>query len=338
MSPLSRRVEKWIRRQDLIPPGGDVTCLVSAGADSTCLWHVLGALGYGVSAVHVDHGLRGEESDADARFCAELMNADVIDARGASQRGGAGHARLSSEAELRDARYLLTAGRGLRATGHTASDQVETVLYRLVASASTKAIKPKREDGVVRPLLPVWREETEAYCREHGLGFRVDSSNADTKRGLIRDEVLPLLRRLHPGADANLLALAEERPRLPRGLERTLAELLGSTAGTKSVDLGDGIRAVREYEVVRLEGRVDFGPWRIESEVPDLVVRTRRPGDRLAGRRKKVQDLLVDAKVPRAERDGWPLVVAGEDVVAVPGIAEAPGWEGAVRAWKDAEQ
>jgi tRNA(Ile)-lysidine synthase len=266
------------------------------------------------------------------------MNADVIDARGASERGGAGPARLASEAELRDARYLLTAGRGLRATGHTASDQVETVLYRLVASASTKAIKPKREDGVVRPLLPVWREETEAYCREHGLGFRVDSSNADTKRGLIRDEILPLLRRLHPGADANLLALAEERPRLPRGLERTLAELLGSTAGTKSVDLGDGIRAVREYEVVRLEGRVDFGPWRIESEVPDLVVRTRRPGDRLAGRRKKVQDLLVDAKVPRAERDAWPLVVSGEDVVAVPGIAEAPGWEGAVRAWKDAGQ
>jgi tRNA(Ile)-lysidine synthase len=338
MSPLSRRVERWIRREDLIPSGGDVTCLVSAGADSTCLWHVLRALGYGVSAVHVDHGLRGEESDADARFCAELMNADVIDARGASERGGAGPARLASEAELRDARYLLTAGRGLRATGHTASDQVETVLYRLVASASTKAIKPKREDGVVRPLLPVWREETEAYCREHGLGFRVDSSNADTKRGLIRDEILPLLRRLHPGADANLLALAEERPRLPRGLERTLAELLGSTAGTKSVDLGDGIRAVREYEVVRLEGRVDFGPWRIESEVPDLVVRTRRPGDRLAGRRKKVQDLLVDAKVPRAERDAWPLVVSGEDVVAVPGIAEAPGWEGAVRAWKDAGQ
>ena len=61
------------------------------------------------------------------------------------------------------------------------------------------------------------------------------------------------------------------------------------------------------------------------------------PGDRLAGRRKKVQDLLVDAKVPRDERDAWPLVVSGDEVVAVPGIAEAPGWEGAVRAWKDTE-
>ena len=182
----------------------------------------------------------------------------------------------------------------------------------------------------------VWREETEAYCREHGLAFRVDSSNADTKRGLIRNEILPLLRRLHPGADRNLLSLAEERPRLPRALERTLAELLSSRAGTKSADLGSDLRAVREYDTVRLEGRVSFGPWRLESDASGLVIRTRRPGDRLAGRRKKVQDLFVDAKVPRAERDEWPLVVSGDEVVAVPGIAEAPGWEGTVRAWKDA--
>ena len=64
-----------IRRHDLIPPGGEVTCLVSGGADSTCLWHVLGALGYRVSAVHVNHGLRGDESDGDARFCAEVLGA-----------------------------------------------------------------------------------------------------------------------------------------------------------------------------------------------------------------------------------------------------------------------
>jgi tRNA(Ile)-lysidine synthase len=183
----------------------------------------------------------------------------------------------------------------------------------------------------------VWRDETEAYCRERGLLFRVDSSNRSTKRGLIRDEILPLLRELHPAAEKNLLALAGERPRLPRTLERTLAELLASRAGTKSADLGSGIRAVREYGTVRLEGRVSFGPWTLESERPGLAVRTRRPGDRLAGRRKKVQDLFVDAKVPRVERDSWPIVVAGEEVVAVPGVAEAPGWEGVVRAWKERE-
>ena len=243
-----------------------------------------------------------------------------------------------TEAEFADhLSRRLAAGRGLRATGHTASDQVETVLYRLVSSGSTKGIKVRREDGVVRPLLEVWRDETEAYCQEHGLAFRIDSSNAGTKRGLVRDEILPLLRRLHPGAERNLLALAGERPRLPRALERTLADLLGSTAGTRTADLGHGIRAVREYDELRLEGSVRFGPWRLESELPGLVVRTRRPGDRLAGRRKKVQDLFVDAKVPRTERDTWPLVVSGGEVVAVPGVAEAPGWEGAVRAWKDTD-
>jgi tRNA(Ile)-lysidine synthase len=229
----------------------------------------------------------------------------------------------------------LTARHGLRATGHTASDQVETVLYRLVSSGTTKGIRAHREDGVVRPLLTVWREETEEHCRQHGLAFRVDSTNRDTKRGLIREEIIPLLRRLHPAADRNLFALAEAEARLPRALERTLAELLSSTAGTKSADLGRGVRAVREYGALRLEGRVEFGPWRLESTVPGLVVRTRRPGDRLAGRRKKVQDLFVDAKVPSRERDDWPLVVSGDEVVAVPGIAEAPGWEGTVRAWKD---
>ncbi len=327
-SAVATRVEESIRRLDLIAPGGEVVCLVSGGADSTCLWHVLGALGYRVSAVHVNHGVRGDESNEDARHCGELMGAVVLKPSGSEPQG-------RREADLRKVRYRLTEGRGLRATGHTASDQVETIVYRLVSSGSTKAIKVKREDGVVRPLLSVWRDETETYCREHGLEFRVDSSNADTKRGLIRSEILPLLRQLHPAADENLLALAEAAPRLPRALERTLAELLSSTDGTKAADLGGDVRAVREYDEVRLEGRVTFGPWRLESTRPGLSVRTRRPGDRLAGRRKKVQDLLVDAKVPKTERDAWPLVVSGDDVVCVPGIVDAPGWEGAVRTWKD---
>ena len=90
---------------------------------------------------------------------------------------------------------------------------------------------------------------------------------------------------------------------------------------------------MRTYDTLRLEGAVEWGPWRLESDVPGLVVRSRRPGDRIAGRGRKVQDVLVDAKVPRDERDAWPLVAteAGA-VVVVAGLEEAPGWEGAVRA------
>jgi tRNA(Ile)-lysidine synthase len=309
---LLDRIETQIRRHELIEPGGDVVCLVSGGPDSTCLWHALGALGYRVTAVHVNHGLRGEESDADAAHCRGRLGAEVIDAPPGR-----------TEAELRDLRYDLTAGRGLRATGHTASDQVETVLYRLAASGSTRGIKPRREDGVVRPLLRVWREETVAYCAAAELETRTDSSNPDTLRGLIRAEIVPALRRLHPAAEENIRRLANEQPRLPRGLENTLLDLLGARDGTKAADLGGGLRAVREYDRVSLEqGAVRWGPWTIESDAPGLEVRTRQPGDRLAGRNKKLQDVFVDAKVPRADRDDWPVVVSDDEVVAVPGIVE----------------
>ena len=161
---LRARIESHVRAHELIPPGGEAVALVSGGADSTCLWHSLRALGYRVSALHVAHGLRGAESDEDARFCHEVLGAEVVDGRGGR-----------TEDELRQIRYSFAADR-LRATGHTASDQVETVLYRLVASGNAKGIKPRREDGVVRPLLTLWREETEAYCRANGLAYRIDSS------------------------------------------------------------------------------------------------------------------------------------------------------------------
>jgi tRNA(Ile)-lysidine synthetase-like protein len=310
---LRARIERFIRRHDLIEPGGQVTCLVSGGADSTCLWHALRELGYGTSALHVNHGLRGAESEEDARFCQEHFGAEIVDGRGGA-----------TEDELRRIRYSFATER-LRATGHTASDQVETVLYRLVASASAKGIKPRREDGIVRPLLTAWREETAAYCRAERLEFRTDPSNRETKRGIIRYQILPRLRELHPAVDRNLLRLAEGRP-------SPLDDLLASTAGSKRLDLGGGVTAVREYErvwlertPVPLEGEVEWGDWLITSDRPGLKVRAWRAGDRLAGRSKKIQDVFVDAKIPRSQRETWPLVVRGDEVVAVPGIVEAEG-------------
>ena len=128
-------VEADIREHELIPPGGAVTCLVSGGADSTCLWHALRVLGYEVSALHVDHGLRGRESDEDAAYCRDVLGAEIVDGRGGN-----------TEDELRELRYSFATDR-LRATGHTVSDQVETVLYRLVSSGTPGWIKWRREDG-----------------------------------------------------------------------------------------------------------------------------------------------------------------------------------------------
>jgi tRNA(Ile)-lysidine synthetase-like protein len=98
------------------------------------------------------------------------------------------------------------------------------------------------------------------------------------------------------------------------------------------LDLGGGLQAVREHErlwlersPVALDGEVQWGVWTIRSELKGLKVRGWRPGDRLVGRTKKIQDVFVDAKIPRSDREGWPLVVRGHAVVAVPGIVEAEG-------------
>ena len=249
---LRERVEASVREHELVPPGGELVCLVSGGADSTCLWHVMRALGYRVSAVHVNHGLRGAESEEDARFCRDLLGAEVIDAGGSEP---------TSEAALREVRYRVTEGRGLRATGHTASDQVETVLYRLVARGEPGAIERRRADGVVRPLLDVWRDETEAYCRAEGLEFRLDTSNPDTARGLIRGEILPLLRRLHPDADRNLLRAGAERrlPQTRRGAPcyRCSPLVRGRSGSTLAP-------ASRPYVSTTRSGW-SRGPWRLQA-------------------------------------------------------------------------
>ena len=223
-------------------------------------------------------------------------------------------------------------------SGLTLSYLIRNLESREPASLEVCALmtKPDRREidvpGVVHPLLTVWREETVAYCRAEGLGFRVDASNADTKRGLIRERILPLLRELHPAADENLLRALDGRETMPPAL----AELLASPTGSKRVDLGGGVQAVREHErlwlergPVELAGEVRWGEWTIRSELAGLKVRGWRPGDRLAGRSKKIQDLFVDAKIPRSEREAWPLVVRGDEVVAVPGIVDAPGIEAA---------
>jgi tRNA(Ile)-lysidine synthase len=184
-----------------------VLALVSGGADSLCLWGVLRELGHPVQALHVNHGLRGAEADADAAFCAEL-GATVVDV----DVGAGGNL----EARARDARYAAARdaadGRPI-ATGHTLSDQAETVLYRLASSSGPRAlagIRPRAGD-VVHPLLCLTGAETREWCRAAGLEPRRDSSNDDRgiRRNLIRHEVLPALARVHEGAEMNLARSAE---------------------------------------------------------------------------------------------------------------------------------
>ena len=214
----SDRVHAAVRTCGALAPPARVLALLSGGADSVCLVHALARhLGPDrVEALHVHHGLRAA-ADADESFCRELCEA--LGVRLHVERVDVDRAG-SLEARAREARYAAAEsvrrreGLDLVATGHTASDQVETVLYRLATSPGRRALlgmAPLR-DRIVRPLLEVSGADTRAYCRDAGLAWREDESNQDPTpaRNRLRLDVIPALREIHPAVEANVLATAAQ--------------------------------------------------------------------------------------------------------------------------------
>jgi tRNA(Ile)-lysidine synthase len=207
-----------VRATGLLPPGGSVVVLLSGGRDSVCLLDVAVRLAgpQAVTALHVDYGLR-DAAAGDAAHCRALCErvGVALDVRVAARPQDTGG---NLQAWARDVRLgagaQLAAARGARlATGHTASDQAETVLYRLAASPGRRALLGMSEhDGLlVRPLLRVTRLETAAHCRARGLTWREDASNDDPAyaRNRARAGLVPALRELHPAAEANVVRTAE---------------------------------------------------------------------------------------------------------------------------------
>jgi tRNA(Ile)-lysidine synthase len=185
-----------------------VVVLLSGGRDSVCLLDV--AVQFGpVTALHVNYGLR-PGADADETLCAELC--ERLGARFVAVRAGEPSGNVQAWARTvryAEAERLAAPLDAVIATGHTATDQVETVLYRLAASPGRRALlgMPEREGRIVRPLLGCTREETAAHCRRRGLAWREDPTN-DTDayaRGRTRHGLVPALRALHPAAEANVL-------------------------------------------------------------------------------------------------------------------------------------
>ena len=179
----------------------------SGGADSTVLVHALHRLGYEVIAGHVQHGLRGEEAEAEAAHAAAFAAALGLPyhERRVDAAGYAAAHKLSLEAAAREVRYAALeemaqeVGVERIATGHTADDQAETVLLKLLRGAGPTGMSgmPPVRGKIIRPLLALTRAEVEAYAQAEGLGFRTDSSNQDPRftRNRIRHEILPRWRR-----------------------------------------------------------------------------------------------------------------------------------------------
>ena len=203
-----------VRATGLLPPGADVVVLLSGGRDSVCLIDVAVALGCSVRALHVNYGLR-DEADEDEAHCRTLCEGlGVTLAVHRATRPDEAPGNL--QAWARDVRYAAAAqaaGADLVAVGHTASDQAETVLYRLAASPGRRALlgmRP-RSGHLVRPLLTVTREETGAWCSARGLGWRDDVTNAsdDFARGRVRHGLLAALEAVDARAAANVVRTAE---------------------------------------------------------------------------------------------------------------------------------
>jgi tRNA(Ile)-lysidine synthase len=186
--------------------------MLSGGADSVCLLDVALTLGADVTALHVNYGLR-DGADADEwhcrQLCTRLKVPLIVEA---VELTGVGN----MHAEARTRRYALAERHAVReyAAAHTASDQAETVLYRLAVSPGRRALlgmEPRR-GRLIRPLLAAPRSDTEEWCRARGLEWRDDPSNDDRRfaRARVRNDLLAVLRELNPAAELNIVRTVEE--------------------------------------------------------------------------------------------------------------------------------
>lgn len=257
-TPLER-TEEFMRREGLLPPqGAMLLCAVSGGVDSVTLLHVLRELShtgaFALAAAHYDHRLRGEESAADAEFVRQLCERWGIpcvigagDVACYAREHGLGieeAARICRYGFLEETAQRLGAAR--IATAHHAEDNAETVLMQLLRGSGSEGgggIAPTR-GRVIRPFLPLSREEIERYAAQNGIEYREDASNRDLRftRNRIRCEVLPLLRQLNPAAVEAITRAAAVRREEGELLQRLARDALGEVTAER-----EGASARREH-------------------------------------------------------------------------------------------
>ena len=229
---LEQRVLCFIQEQHLILRQQKLVVAVSGGPDSVCLLHILvklrEKLGISLHVAHLNHQLREVEAEADAQYVADL--ARQLDLPATIERRDVkayqAKQRLSLEEAAREVRYTFLAqvarsiGVDRVAVGHTVDDHIETILMHLIRGTGTRGLRglqpssqwqsPGISPTIIRPLLPVSREETADYCRYHQLKPRLDASNLSLSplRNRIRQQLLPLLQSYNPQVVDALLRTA----------------------------------------------------------------------------------------------------------------------------------
>jgi len=250
---LQQRVLRFIEEHGLVRGDKPLVVGVSGGPDSVCLVHILASLrktlGVKLHVAHLNHMLRGAESDADAEHVSSLSHklgiAATIEEREVKAYQKTYH--LSLEEAAREVRYRFfsevarSLGTDTVAVGHTVDDQIESIIMHLVRGAGLAGLRGMQplsslrlSDGaelkVARPLLEVRRAETEAYCAAQKLSPRSDSSNLlpNQLRNRIRSQLLPLLREFNPDIDKALLRLASATDADVAYIEAEVSKLWGT--------------------------------------------------------------------------------------------------------------
>ena len=244
----------FIREQGLIPEQPKLVVAVSGGPDSVCLLHILvelrEKLGLRLHVAHLDHQLRGAESEADARYVADLARQLDVPAtieRRDVQAYQARH-RLSPEEAAREVRYdflgqvAQATGTDRAAVGHTVDDHIETILMHLIRGTGTRGLRGLLPSSqwpssasrltIIRPLLKVSRGETDSYCRRHRLKPRLDLSNLSLSplRNRIRRQLRPLLQSYNPRVAEALLRTARIAAADYAFLDQEVTRLWGEVA------------------------------------------------------------------------------------------------------------
>ena len=313
-SIVGEEMLEQVRVAGLLPVGTPVVAMLSGGRDSVCLLDLATRLlgGGTVTALHVTYGLR-DDSDADEAHCAALCERLGVRLEIERPRRPEGPGNLQSWA--RDTRYAAAARlalpeEALIATGHTADDQVETILYRLASSPSRRALlgmRP-RDGSLVRPLLGFTREQTTAYCEQRGLAWRDDPTNEEAgyARNRVRHGLAPALAAIHPAAARNVLRTAEllrdEAEVLDGLVDAELEGSNGDARGTIELErLAELAPALRRLVVQRLADRVAGRPVPGAANHADEVAALRRTGTAMLDLGSGVR-AVVERGILRAER------------------------------------
>ena len=359
--PLEQRVLGFIRQHHLVSGSEKLLVAVSGGPDSVCLLHILvrlqEELKLKLHLAHLNHQLRGAESEADADYVADLARQLGIPATIEKRevKDYQARERLSPEEAAREVRYGFLAevaksiGAEKVAAGHTLDDHIETILMHLTRGTGTRGLRGlqpytewKSKTGsmtIVRPLLEISHEETEDYCQQHKLMPRLDASNLSLSplRNRIRQQLLPLLRSYNPRVTDALLRTgriaSDDIDFLDEQIDRLWDEIARQRGKTIVLDQ-EGFDplppALKRYllraSLEKLLGSAKDVEMRHIEEMMSLV--TKQAGKRLSLPQGLIFSVEYNQYRLTSDLDSLsPFPVLGDEVSQkIPGQTSLPGW------------